>query len=88
MDYDGLSNWRMYRDLVWKGSIEMNTLEKAQEQFKTAKETFDYVQHAAIHDRKLTKDGHMNGHYVKALQELEKVKKHYEDLVHRAEAQA
>ena len=66
----------------------MNTLEKTQEQFKTAKETFDYVQHAAIHDRKLTKDGHMNGHYTKALQELEKIKKHYEDLVHRAEAQA
>ena len=65
----------------------MNTLEKAQEQLKIAKESFDYVQHIANHDRKLTKDGHMNGHYVKALQELEKVKKHYEDLVHRAEAQ-
>lgn len=66
----------------------MNTLEKVQEQLKTAKETFDYVQHQANHDRKLAKDGHMNGHYVKALQELEKVTKHYEDLVHRAEAQA
>lgn len=65
----------------------MNTLEKAQEQLKIAAETFDYVQHQANHDRKLTKDGHMNGHYVKALQELEKVKKHAEDLVHRAEAQ-
>lgn len=66
----------------------MNTLEKAQEQLKTAKETFDHVQHQANHDRKLAKDGHMNGHYVKALQELEKVTKHYEDLVHRAEAQS
>ena len=65
----------------------MNTLEKAQEQYNAAKETFEYVQHAANQDRKLTKDAHMNGHYVKALQELEKVKKHYEDLVHRAEAQ-
>ena len=65
----------------------MNTLEKAQEQLKVAVETFEHVQYQANHDRKLTKDGHMNGHYVKALQELEKVKKHYEDLVHRAEAQ-
>jgi hypothetical protein len=65
----------------------MNTLEKAQEQFKIAKETFEHVQHVANTDRKLTKDSHMNGHYVKALQELEKVKKHYEELVHRAEAQ-
>lgn len=65
----------------------MNALEKVQEQLKTAKETFDHVQHQANHDRKLAKDGHMNGHYVKALQELEKVTKHYEDLVHRAEAQ-
>lgn len=66
----------------------MNTLEKTQDQLKTATETVEYVLHAANHDRKLTKDAHMNGHYVKALQELEKVKKHYEDLVHRAEAQA
>lgn len=29
----------------------------------------------------------MNGHYVKALQELEKVKEHAESLVHRAEAE-
>ena len=65
----------------------MNTLEKAVEQLQTAKSAFESVQHAANHDRKLTKDGHMNGHYVKALQELEKVKKHCEDLVHRAEAQ-
>lgn len=66
----------------------MNTLEKAQEQLRVAKETFEHVQLHANLDRKLTKDGHMNGHYVKALQELEKVKKHYEDLVHRAEAQS
>lgn len=86
MDTALFNNRRCIRILDWK-RVEMNTLEKTQEQFKTAKETFDYVQHAAIHDRKLTKDGHMNGHYVKALQELEKVKRHYEDLVHRAEAQ-
>lgn len=65
----------------------MTNLEKAAEQLLTAKNTFEHVQHQANHDRKLTKDGHMNGHYVKALQELEKVVKHYEDLVHRAEAQ-
>ena len=66
----------------------MNILEKAQEQLKIANETFEYVQHQANHDRKLTKDGHMNGHYVKALQELEKVKKHAEEVLHRAEAQS
>ena len=65
----------------------MTNLEKAQEQLKIASETFSYVQLHANLDRKMTKDGHMNGHYTKALQELEKVVRHAEDLVHRAEAQ-
>jgi uncharacterized coiled-coil protein SlyX len=63
----------------------MKELEKAQEQLKTANEAFDALQHSANHDRKLSKDGHMNGHYVKALQEIEKVKTHMKDLVERAE---
>lgn len=64
----------------------MMNLSKAQEALKTANEAINAVLHAANHDRKLTKEGYMNGHYVKALQELEKVKHHAEDLVHRAQA--
>jgi hypothetical protein len=66
----------------------MTDLEKAKEQLKTATEAYEFLNHSAVHDRKFSKDGHMNGHYVKALQELEKVKKHAEDVLHRAEAKA
>ena len=64
----------------------MTNLSKAQEALKTANEAIDAVMHAANHDRKVLHEKNMNGHYVKALQELEKVKQHAEDLVHRAEA--
>ena len=65
----------------------MNQLEKAQEALKTVKTAIDAVHHAANHERKVLGEKTMNGHYVKALQELEKVKEHAESLVHRAEAQ-
>ena len=64
----------------------MTDLEKAQESLKTANEAINAVLHAGNHDRKVLETKTMNGHYVKALQELEKVKAHAEDLVHRAEA--
>ena len=63
----------------------MTDLEKAKESLKTALEAIDAVSHAGNHDRKILHEKNMNGHYVKALQELEKVKHHAEDLVHRAE---
>ena len=66
----------------------MTNLSKAQEALKTAREAIDALTHAANHDRKVLGEKNMNGHYVKALQELERVKKHAEDLVHRAESQA
>lgn len=65
----------------------MNNLEKAQEALATAKSAIDAVHHAANHERKALGEKVMNGHYVKALQELEKVKEHAESLLHRAEAQ-
>lgn len=65
----------------------MNNLDKAQEALESAKTAIDAVQHAANHERKILGEKVMNGHYVKALQELEKVKEHAESLVHRAEAQ-
>ena len=65
----------------------MNHLEKAQEALETVKAAIDAVLHAANHERKVLGEKTMNGHYVKALQELEKVKEHAESLVHRAEAQ-
>lgn len=64
----------------------MNDLEKAQEALKTASEAIDAVAHAGNHDRKVLHEKNMNGHYVKALQELEKVKQHAQSLVQRAEA--
>lgn len=65
----------------------MTNLERAQEALKTAREAIDALIHAANHDRKVLGEKNMNGHYVKALQELEKVKHHAEDLVQRAQAQ-
>lgn len=65
----------------------MKNLDKAKEALESAKTAIDAVQHAANHERKILGEKVMNGHYVKALQELEKVKEHTESLVHRAEAQ-
>lgn len=65
----------------------MTNLEKAQEALNTALEAIAAVAHAGNHERKMLGEKQMNGHYTKALQELDKVKKHAEDLVHRAEAQ-
>lgn len=65
----------------------MNNLDKAKEALESAKTAIDAVQHAANHERKILGEKVMNGHYVKALQELEKVKEHAESLIHRAEAQ-
>jgi hypothetical protein len=65
----------------------MNTLEKAQDVLNTALEAIAAVAHAGNHERKILGEKNMNGHYVKALQELERVKQHAESLVHRAEAQ-
>lgn len=66
----------------------MNTLEKAQEALKTAEDAINAVAHAGNHDRKILHEKNMNGHYVKALQELEKVKQHAQSLVQRAQAQS
>ena len=64
----------------------MTDLEKAQEALTTATMAIDAVLKAGNHDRKLLETRTMNGHYVKALQELEKVKQHAQSLVQRAEA--
>ena len=61
----------------------MKELEKAQERVKTAQEAFEFVQHAATHDRKFAKDGHGNGHYTTALAELKKIVDHEKSLVDR-----
>ena len=66
----------------------MTNIEQAQEALKTVQEAINNLTHAANHDRKVLGEKNMNGHYVKALQELEKVKHHAEDLLHRAEARS
>lgn len=66
----------------------MKELEKAQERAKTAIDAFEFVQHAAIHDRKFSKDGHGNGHYTTALAELKKVVDHEKSLIERFTASA
>lgn len=65
----------------------MIDIEKATEALQTATSALDAVFHAANHDRKVLGEKTMNGHYVKALQELEKVKAHAEDLLKRAQSQ-
>ena len=45
------------------------------------------VQNAGNHDRKLSGEKVMNGHYLKALQELHAVQKQLENLLERAKAQ-
>ena len=51
----------------------MTDLEKAQERVRIATEALEFVKTAANHDRKLSHDKHMNGHYHKALDELNRV---------------
>lgn len=65
----------------------MVKLEHAKDALETALNAIDVVTHAGNHERKVLGEKHMSGHYVKALQELERVKQHAENLVHRAEAQ-
>lgn len=65
----------------------MTDLEKAQEALATAQRAIDAVALAGNHDRKTLGQNNMNGHYVKALQELEMVKQHAKNLIQRAEAQ-
>lgn len=66
----------------------MNNIEKAKEALEAAMTALDAVYHAANHERKVLGEKVMSGHYVKALQELEKVKEHAQSLLERAEAQA
>lgn len=67
----------------------MTELQKAQERLKTAKETFNTLQQAAVHDRKYAGEKHhTNGHYVTALREIEKVVEHETSLVARLEKQS
>jgi hypothetical protein len=65
----------------------MNNIEKAKEALEAAMTALDAVHHAANHERKVLSEKTMSGHYVKALQELEKVKAHAQHLLERAEAQ-
>lgn len=51
----------------------MTNLEKAQERVRLASEALEFVKTAANHDRKLSHNNHMNGHYHKAIDELARV---------------
>lgn len=51
----------------------MTDLEKAQERVRLATEALDFVKNASNHDRKLSTDRHMNGHYHRAIDELSRV---------------
>lgn len=63
----------------------MNALEKAQERVRIAAEALEFVKTAANHDRKLSNDGHMNGHYHKALDELNRVVETEQSMLKRVE---
>ena len=49
----------------------MTEIEKAADRVKVASEALAAVKVVATQDRKLSHDKHTNGHYTKALQELE-----------------
>lgn len=68
--------------------LVMNDIEKQNERVKAAKEAFEFVQHSAVHDRKFSKDGHGNGHYVTALNELKKIIDHEVSILERLQARA
>ncbi len=51
----------------------MTDLEKTEERFNISKEAFNALQQVASKHRKLSHDKHCNGHFTKALDELNKV---------------
>lgn len=66
----------------------MTDLEKLKFRIDTVDAAIAACRTAVTCERKMATEKHLNGHLTNALQELEKVKKHVEDLLHRAEAQA
>ena len=65
----------------------MVELEKLKFRIETVDAAIAACKTAVTCERKMATEKHLNGHLTTALQELEKVKKHVEDLIHRAEAQ-
>ena len=51
----------------------MTELEIAKRRVELAKDALDFVKDAANQERKLTHEKHVNGHYTKAMQELESI---------------
>lgn len=66
----------------------MTDLEKAQHRLNNAIDTLEFVQVCANSDRKLSTDKHMNGHYTKALDELNRIITAEKTLVARLESSA
>lgn len=63
----------------------MIALEKAQERLRLINEAIDKVRHCGNQDRKVSGDKHMDGHYVKALQQLDILRTGAEVQLKRAE---
>ena len=64
----------------------MTDLKQAEECVKLAKDAIEFVLHCANDERKILKEKNVNGHYVKALNELKAVKTHAETKLKRAQA--
>lgn len=63
----------------------MIELEQAEECVKLAKDAIEFILHCANDERKLLKEKNVNGHYVKALNELNAVKAQAEAKLKRAQ---
>lgn len=63
----------------------MTETEKLAERLEAIEQAISAVHHATSVDRKMSHDKHMNGHFTKALTELDSVKKHVNSLITRLE---
>lgn len=64
----------------------MTETEKIQKRISLVTDAIDIVRDCAVQERKLLHEKTVNGHYTKALHELEAIKAHAENLLSRVNA--
>lgn len=64
----------------------MTDLERARERMRIIDDAIEFTKDCANQDRKAAHERNMDGHYVKALQELTMCRGRIENLLRRAEA--
>lgn len=64
----------------------MNELERAKKKLELVNDAIEFLKDCGNQDRKVGGDKHMDGHYTKALQQLDVYRSRAEVMVHRIEA--